>query len=132
MTSAQPAGGDLALVERLRAAEITERYDDSSLREEYRGKGRRVWSAHGWMYPGDVIIEANNLDPKEVADAIERLVRERDECRRWHEAAQMIAKMLTERTEDAERDAGYWKRMYECAQNANSYRQAAIDAAMKK
>ena len=34
---------------------------------------------------------------------------------------------VVEYVKGLERDVKYWQRMYECAQNANSYRQSAID-----
>jgi hypothetical protein len=40
--------------------------------------------------------------------------------------------VLKARLAEAEKDAGHWKRMYECAQNANAFRQSAIDAELAK
>ena len=34
---------------------------------------------------------------------------------------------FAEHARQMERDAAHWQRMYECAQNANAYRQAALD-----
>ena len=57
--------------------------------------------------PCDCDADMLNEEREKAADMLERLVRERDECRKWHEGAREVAKMLTERAEAAEleRDA---------------------------
>ena len=37
-----------------------------------------------------------------------------------------------DKAEAAQRDAEHWKKMYECAQNANAYRQDALDSAKEE
>jgi len=80
--------------------------------------------------PNEMQVSAFDVfyDEAAVIRAVERLVRERDKSRRWHEAAQLIAKMLTERAEAAERALRIIAGREQCLDNLMSDKEVAAAA----